>query len=334
MHRKIAPRPIYVAGFTANLLIHYLDQQGLAMAQLREQLSQLADKPRMSVDTWWALLDEIYRAEPLPGLGLRIGSCIQPHHAGVLGYLALYCDTLGQALLRFSRFQPLLHNLAPALISQDGDDLLISWGLTQNTSTRLSDDVVSAALITSIRQLLGRSDFAPSRIESALPAPADLRPYTEHFACPVVFACPASTIRLPIQAMNLPINSQNPHLMSLLEQQAETLLQALPSQDALIADLQRQIVAVLQDGPAELPVVAARMGLTERTLYRSLQERGLRYKNVLNSLRYQLAKDYLRDPQLSLPEIALLLGYAEQSVFSRAFKTWSGQSPMGYRKGL
>ena len=74
------------------------------------------------------------------------------------------------------------------------------------------------------------------------------------------------------------------------------------------------------------------MGLSERTLYRALQERDLRYKQVLNSLRFELAKDYLRDAQLSLPEIALLLGYAEQSVFSRAFKEWAGESPMRWRK--
>ena len=89
----------------------------------------------------------------------------------------------------------------------------------------------------------------------------------------------------------------------------------------------------MQDEPPELTVVAARMGLSERSLYRLLQDRGLRYKTVLNTLRYELAKNYLNDAQLSLPEISLMLGYSEQSAFSRAFKEWSGETPMHYRRG-
>mgnify|MGYP003454277989 len=74
------------------------------------------------------------------------------------------------------------------------------------------------------------------------------------------------------------------------------------------------------------------MGVSERSLYRYLSARGLRYKTVLNNLRYELAKNYLKNMQLSLPEIALMLGFSEQSAFSRAFKEWSGQSPMHYRR--
>ena len=48
------------------------------------------------------------------------------------------------------------------------------------------------------------------------------------------------------------------------------MLQALPEPDNLLGELQRQIVAVLQDGPPEAPLVAARMGFSERSLYRAL----------------------------------------------------------------
>ena len=324
---------IYVAASLANLLTSFLDQRQLALPALRERLTRLAQGPRMPITIWWALLDEIQQACPdEPALGLQIGSCAQPHHIGVLGYLAMYSNTLGQALMRFSRFQPLLHNLAPSLISQHGDDLVIGWGKAEQLSTLLSDDVVSAGLAVFACQLTGRSDIRPSAMYSPHPAPADIAPYEHFYGCPVHFDSPVSALHLPLAVMSLPINSQDPHLTGLLEQQAEALLQALPVPDLLLGELQRQIVAVLQDGPPEAPIVAARMGLSERSLYRALQERGLRYKQVLNNLRYELAKDYLRDAQLSLPEIALLLGYAEQSVFSRAFREWAGESPMRWRK--
>lgn len=324
---------LYVAASIANLLTSFLDQRQLALPALRERLTRLAQGSRMPITIWWALLEEIQQACPdEPALGLQIGSCAQPHHVGVLGYLAMYSDTMGQALLRFSRFQPLLHNLAPSLISQHDDTIVIGWGKGESKSTLLSDDVVSAGLSGFAAQLTGRSDIRPTAVYCPHPAPADVTPYELFYGCPVYFDSPVSAVHLPLWVMSLPINSQDPHLTGLLEQQAEAMLQALPVPDSLLGELQRQMVAVLQDGPPEAPIVAARMGLSERSLYRALQERGLRYKQVLNKLRHELAKDYLRDPQLSLPEIALLLGYAEQSVFSRAFREWAGESPMRWRK--
>jgi len=324
---------VYVAASIANLLVCFLDQRRLALPVLRERLTKLAQGSRFPITTWWALLEEIEQACPNePALGLQIGRCAQPHHIGVLGYLAMYSETLGQALFRFSRFQPLLHNLAPSLISQQNDTLVIGWGKGERESTLLSDDVVSAGLCGFARQLTGRSDVRLTAVYSPHPPPADPSPYTIFYGCPVVFNSSVSALHMPLEVMGLAINSQDPHLTGLLEQQAEAMLQALPEPDSLLKELHRQIVAVLQDGPPEAPIVAARMGLSERSLYRALQERGLRYKQVLNTLRFELAKDYLRDLQLSLPEISLLLGYAEQSVFSRAFREWAGESPMRWRK--
>ncbi|MNG33795.1 HTH-type transcriptional regulator VirS [compost metagenome] len=66
--------------------------------------------------------------------------------------------------------------------------------------------------------------------------------------------------------------------------------------------------------------------------YRQLAEHGLRYRALLGDVRFKLARLYLADPRLSLVEIALLLGYSEQSAFTRAFRTWSGSTPQDYRR--
>lgn len=328
-----APAATYVAASLAGLLTSFLDQRGLALPALRDKLARLAQGPRMPIATWWGLLEALQQALPgEPALGLQVGACVKPHHVGVLGYLALYSETLGQALLRFTRFQPLLHNLVPSFIGQQGDALVIRWGAEDQPSTTLSDDVLVAGLMVSVRQLTGRQDLRALRIDSPRPAPADTTPYARFHGCPVHFGSAVAAVHLPLETVHLPINSQDAHLTGLLEQQAEALLQALPSPDPWLSALQRQIAAALQDGQPDAAVVAARMGLSERSLYRTLQQRGLRYKQVLNQLRNELAKDYLRDPQLSLPEIALMLAYAEQSVFSRAFRQWEGESPLRWRR--
>lgn len=328
-----APASTYVAASLTGLLTAFLDHRGLALPALRAELTRLAQGPRMPITTWWALLDTLQQALPEEhALGLQVGACVQPHHVGVLGYLALYSETLGQALLRFTRYQPLLHNLVPSHMGQHGDALVIRWGTEDHPSTTLSDDVLVAGLMVSVRQLTGHHDLQALRIDSPRIAPADIAPYTRFHGCPVHFGSPVAAVYLPLSVMCLPVNTQDPHLTGLLEQQAQALLQALPSRDALLSQLQRQIVEVLQDGQPDAAVVAARMGLSERALYRALQQRGLRYKQVLNLLRHELAKDYLRAPQLSLPDITFMLGYAEQSVFSRAFRQWEGESPLRWRR--
>ena len=69
-----------------------------------------------------------------------------------------------------------------------------------------------------------------------------------------------------------------------------------------------------------LPILAANLNLSVRTLQRRLKEEGLTYKNVLDELKLQFALDYLKNEALSIKEIAYLLDYAEPSSFIRGFK--------------
>jgi AraC-like DNA-binding protein len=55
---------------------------------------------------------------------------------------------------------------------------------------------------------------------------------------------------------------------------------------------------------------------------------------VLNETRHELSRRYLDDPAKSVTEIAFLLGFSEQSAFTRAFGRWSGMSPSSYRENI
>src|SRR3546814_15474082 len=85
------------------------------------------------------------------------------------------------------------------------------------------------------------------------------------------------------------------------------------------------------EGGPTLEQIATKRGQSTRSLYRRLQARGLTYKAVLGDTRFELARGYLADAKLSLPEIALLLGYSEQSAFTPAFNSWAGVTPLRYR---
>jgi AraC-like DNA-binding protein len=72
--------------------------------------------------------------------------------------------------------------------------------------------------------------------------------------------------------------------------------------------------------------------MSSRTLNRKLSALGTNYSQLLETVRHELAEQYVADPSLSLSEISFLLGFSEQSAFSRAFKRWNGRSPSAFRE--
>ena len=72
--------------------------------------------------------------------------------------------------------------------------------------------------------------------------------------------------------------------------------------------------------------MAKPLGLSERTLSRRLAEEGSRYDQVVDRLRHSLALQYIKEPSLSLTQIAWLLGYEGTTSFNNAFARWTGLS--------
>ena len=84
---------------------------------------------------------------------------------------------------------------------------------------------------------------------------------------------------------------------------------------------------MLVDGDISDGKVDDSLFISTRTLQRRLSEEGHTYKQHLENVRRTLAEEYIRDERLSLNEISYLLGFSEQSSFSRAFKRWTGTTP-------
>lgn len=100
----------------------------------------------------------------------------------------------------------------------------------------------------------------------------------------------------------------------------------------LVTQLSELMCKHLPEGKAALSFYANRLHMSDRTLRRRLAAEGVFFQDILAATRHQLACQYLTGSDLSLLEIALLLGYTEHSSFSAAFKSWQGSTPANFRK--
>jgi AraC-like DNA-binding protein len=150
--------------------------------------------------------------------------------------------------------------------------------------------------------------------------------------CAVSFDAPATRLRLPLAALALPLRSPDPLLLEMMERQAGQHLQRVETADGFERSVRGRITRLLREGTPDVDSVAAGLHTTTRTLHRRLAERGWNYQRLLADTRHRLAEDYLANPRLQLAEIALLLGYSEQSAFNRAYRQWTGRTPLQARR--
>lgn len=316
------------------LLYEYLERRGLdARRLLREPPPQPADRGtgRYPVARWRSLLERAAAALEDPLLGLKLGRSITPAHLGVIGYVLLACGNLGAALQRLEQYQRLVYDVNPMRYHAEGSSVVLEWGVEQGRPGPLADETAIAALVQMARDLSGKR-FAPEQVSFVNPAPASLKPYRDWFGCPVRFGAASTTLRFPARYLALPLRQPDAALLALLQQQADALLAELPDSDDTEQSVRRCIVRLSREGEVSLQRIAAELHTTPRTLHRRLEQRGRNFRSLREDTRRRLAEDYLRDPRLRLAEIAQLLGYSEQSAFSRSFRRWTGETPRRWRE--
>jgi len=323
---------LQVSGDLAGLLRDFMESEGDIHCELYTQLQAFSASSRISFGQWWALLSRLQQRFPTRHIGLELGQRVRPAHLGMLGYLTLASDTVAEALLEFQRYQGLLHDGDRASIELLEKRMVLSWSANYGPSTNLSDEVLVGGLLRFVQLMTGRDDLRPLAVDFTFVAPLDTQAYIDVFGAPVRFGQACTALEFPVAYLDLPVSNSDPGLKLLLERQAQAALAVLPHSEGFMQGLRRALLRAMQSGRANSAQVATSLNMSERTLFRRLNEQGLSFKVILAQTRTQLAQEYLRDKRLTLSEIALLLGYSEQSAFNRAFKRETGLSPRRYQQ--
>lgn len=315
-------------------LQHYMQTHHIALPSYQRQLADLSQKQLMSYEQWWNLLDELDAALDVPALGVEIGKCVQVEHCGVLGYLFRTSRNLREALQCFKRFQRLIYAGSQAQIEQtDNKTLSVVWNPVFGYSSQLSDELLLAAMINITREIIQPHCLSLTGVTFTQSIKSKhLAIYEDFFDCSVLPKQEKLSLSFQLGDLNLPIPHVDQTLHSILGKQAEELLNQLPENDVFLVELRDTIMRCLHEGHADASVVASQLHLSTRTLHRRLKDKNRVFRDVLKDIRKSMALTYLSDDKLTLAEVALLLGYSEQSTFSRAFTSWYGKAPLRYKR--
>lgn len=266
-----------------------------------------------------------------PAFGLRGARCWHPSNLGTLGYAWLSCSTLRCGLRRIERYARILGNrfTYTCIDERDGLRFLYDHGRGCSPIGWPLADFTLSILIDMCRTNFG-SRLSPTTVRLRRPVPQDRAPYLDFFGGEVLFGQAEDSFLIDTETVDRILPTANHAMAAALDAILVGQLQELCDDD-LVTRCRTFLLQTLTSGEPSEADLATAMGLSRRSLQRRLCDLGWSYKRVLDDTRANLARRYLANPRHSLSEISFLLGFSEQSAFSRAFRRWHGMSPNEYR---
>ncbi|XXF79212.1 AraC family transcriptional regulator [Myxococcaceae bacterium GXIMD 01537] len=300
--------------------------------QLPADAESLAEL-RLPLPRLRAFLDAAERYSGDAFVGLHVAQNLRRGTYGLVEYIARASPTLRDTFRALARYLALLNESWVARFHDEGAQGTFSYGIPGEPLSygRHANEFGLALFVTAGRELVGRR-WTPRAVTFAHPAPPDVAPLVEHFGVRPTFNGGLNVLTLDAATLDLPVSSADPALLSVLERAAGPApAPSEPAPPGFVHLVREAVRASLREGAPKVEAVARQLHVSPRTLQRRLATHATSFQDVVDAVRSELARQYLRDPQLGVSEVAFLLGYSEVSTFDRAFKRWTGMTPRVFR---
>ena len=267
-----------------------------------------------------------------PCFTLRLAERAQPDMFSGLGLAIAFSDNIGEAIQRICRFSTVASSAAnlEAVAGPEG-----SLEVIYRLNTPIAGEAIEAFMACGgwILKQISQDRFKVKEVHFCHDKSVHRDQFEAFFQAPVFFNAPVYKFVLDKNTLELPCYQSNPDLARNIE---NWMAEYLASIDAppLAAKVRRLLLENIMDGVIDQVAVADRLAMSTRALQRGLKQEGLSFRELLESTRRDLAEKFLRQPELSLTEICYLLGFSDQSNFTKAFKRWTGETPASYRQAI
>jgi len=286
--------------------------------------------PRAALTRLWGLAVE---ATGDPCFGLTAARFTLPTSFHALGYAVLASTTFKEALERIIRYRRLIGDVVELSLTEAGDRcrFIIDVSSRPGVVPFEAVDAFAAVTVRQARALHANRDFNPLAVSFQRPEPARAEPFRRVFRAPVRFSQPANFLEYARADLERRLPAGNAEIAR--HNDAVVVRYLARVQDVgLSSRVQHALIESLPNGEPSKQAIARALAMSPRNLQRRLAEEGTSFKEVLNETRASLARSYIDEGRLPMTEIAFVLGFADTSVFSRAFKRWTGASPRDYAR--
>jgi AraC-like DNA-binding protein len=313
-------------------MLEFAARSGIAVSG--DRASDFAGPGRAPVSACDDLWRRISAVSDDPALAVRFGEAAASAMGGhVLFAVMLNCATLGDALVRFGRYHGLLADGAGPLSRDEGRARVYSIDPAAGIGKPYAQAIL--AMMASVVNRLSGGRAHPVEIRFSSDAPAELSEFKRVFGAPLFFGRREDGLVLSREDLGLPVALADPALLSWLERFARAGLErgsgSLRWADRVSAAID---ACFLSGAPPLVGSVARELAASPRRLQRELAAEGRTFRELLDGARVRTAREMLERGGTELHEIAFLLGFSEQSAFNRAFKRWTGQSPLAYARSI
>jgi AraC-like DNA-binding protein len=269
----------------------------------------------------------------LPAAGLAVGQRYHLPLFGVLGLAASCAPTVRELFQAVPSYPALAWGSIELSVWRDGEEEYVAFHENSDVGDCAAFFVERdiTATLTLFRQTLG-AHIAPLSVRLRQSKPADTGPYEAFFRCPVSFADTVNEIRFEQAVWAARPPQSNAMSFRFFTNQCRQLSDVM-HQPLSYADVVRSRLRTATPIPSLTEIVSS-LYLTKRTLQRRLSDEATTYAKLVEEVRLERATDLMRRSGMHNDEIAYVLGFEDASVFSRAFKTWTGESPQMFRSHL
>ncbi|ARU58644.1 AraC family transcriptional regulator [Oleiphilus messinensis] len=265
------------------------------------------------------------------GLGLEVGQRLSINTHGPLGYAAMASPTYEQAVQLALKYYKLQTPRAFLDLRENGDvyEVVAQPSAILPEMPWHTSEFLLTSIFTSTRFLLSGHIDGLTVCLNYDPPPHAYR-YKEVFSVPVKFNHHFTGLEIPKLLAKTSLPSADPVAATLFAQRCESLRQQ-GEREALVPRINQLLYECAGHFPTQAEV-AGKMNMSVSTLHRKLAEQGASYKQLLSDFRRDLAIQQLQESQMTVDQIAELLGFSDASNFRRAFVNWTGKTPSDYRK--
>ena len=253
-------------------------------------------------------------------------------HFYAFGYSWLASSSLLGAMQRLTRYIQLMSTASVEISLTETRD---SYALTtvfpdaSNSPPKEGIDCGMTAVLA-LCDVVAEKEIRPLRVELTCPATVHPEAYRDALRAPIQFNAEVGTFHFDKDVLRAPLPHGTPDVARATDRIAEQYIETLDPRK-VASQVRQLLVSLLPSGRADQELVSSRLNRSTSTLQRQLKGEATSYRAVLESTQRRLAETYLRDKKHSHAQIAYLLGFSDQSNFSRAFKRWTTLSPRQFQ---